>query len=316
MKLLAYLTGLLALACAAPAAAQTGTSVQFPSGWAPSTSICSKQADGTCVPVGPGAPLQTADPDAGACTTGSGTAVGTVLVQCDTLGYRMAVVQANPAATGGTIAFEQSNDAASWMATQTYVEASSTFTSATVLNGSAGVYRWPAGARYFRVRVTAAVTGTPAFVAVMRQLNIDSPSATTLAASSAAIGITYSNLSSNTTYSPAAYGNLRYTSIAGTNGTLVSASARRLVAGQIYNASTSVRYVSFYNKSTAPIVGTDTPFVTIAVMPNSVLSISGVIGNYGAAVISGLGFGVTGGFADTDTTAIGAGEVTLSLLYL
>lgn len=33
------------------ASAQTGTSVQFPAGWAPSTSICVKQGDGTCAPV-------------------------------------------------------------------------------------------------------------------------------------------------------------------------------------------------------------------------------------------------------------------------
>ena len=39
------------------ASTQTGTSVQFPAGWAPSTSICVKQGDGTCAPVGTTNPM-------------------------------------------------------------------------------------------------------------------------------------------------------------------------------------------------------------------------------------------------------------------
>ena len=56
------LRGVAALAAAmlmpALAAAQSvGSSVIFPSGWAPGQSVCVKQPDGTCVPVGPAAPL-------------------------------------------------------------------------------------------------------------------------------------------------------------------------------------------------------------------------------------------------------------------
>jgi hypothetical protein len=56
-KLLIW-AGALALALiASPSLAQTGTSVQFPGGWAPSTSICVKQVDGTCTPVSTTNPL-------------------------------------------------------------------------------------------------------------------------------------------------------------------------------------------------------------------------------------------------------------------
>jgi hypothetical protein len=57
--MLALLSVAMALV-AAPieASAQSvGSSVIFPSGWAPGQSICVKQVDGTCVPVGPSLPL-------------------------------------------------------------------------------------------------------------------------------------------------------------------------------------------------------------------------------------------------------------------
>jgi hypothetical protein len=58
MNKLLIRAGALALALiASPSPAQTGTSVQFPGGWAPSTSICVKQVDGTCAPVSTTNPL-------------------------------------------------------------------------------------------------------------------------------------------------------------------------------------------------------------------------------------------------------------------
>lgn len=65
---------LLASLLAAPAAAQPGSWVQFPNGWAPGTSPCTKQVDGTCVPVSAAAPLPVTSP----ATTESGTAAQTV----------------------------------------------------------------------------------------------------------------------------------------------------------------------------------------------------------------------------------------------
>jgi hypothetical protein len=60
MNTLLLRAGVLAFALSAIGAAEAqsvGSSVIFPSGWAPGQSVCVKQADGTCVPVGPGTPL-------------------------------------------------------------------------------------------------------------------------------------------------------------------------------------------------------------------------------------------------------------------
>lgn len=58
MKLLALL-GAMACACtpAALAAQSTGSSVQFPTAWAPGMSPCVQQANGTCLPVSASNPL-------------------------------------------------------------------------------------------------------------------------------------------------------------------------------------------------------------------------------------------------------------------
>ena len=82
MKLLALLA---ALACAllpsAALAQSTGSSVQFPSGWAPGQAPCVRQGDGTCVPVSAAAPLPTAATaiDASLGTVPAASANGTPL---------------------------------------------------------------------------------------------------------------------------------------------------------------------------------------------------------------------------------------------
>ncbi|MDE0879995.1 MAG: hypothetical protein OSB00_15240 [Sphingomonas bacterium] len=55
------------------ASAQTGTSIQFPAGWAPGTSICVKQPDGSCSPVSSANPLPVTG-GAGGGSTPTGTA--------------------------------------------------------------------------------------------------------------------------------------------------------------------------------------------------------------------------------------------------
>lgn len=60
----------LALALLSPlATAQTGSSVQFPAGWAPGQSPCVKQGDGTCVPVSASNPLPVSSASAGTGAT-------------------------------------------------------------------------------------------------------------------------------------------------------------------------------------------------------------------------------------------------------
>jgi hypothetical protein len=101
-------------------------------------------------------------------------------------------------------------------------------------------------------------------------------------------------------------------SAASTNATSVKASAGDLWGVQGYNAKASVVYLKLYNKASAPTVGTDTPFLTIALAPSSVFS-HRLDGLYFSA---GIAYALTTAAADSDTTAVLANDVLgLNITY-
>jgi hypothetical protein len=97
-------------------------------------------------------------------------------------------------------------------------------------------------------------------------------------------------------------------SAATTNGALLITADMRLDGYQFTNLGATARFVKFYNKATAPTVGTDVPVITIALPPGgTVTTPPGGIASVRFSL--GLGIAITGAAADADTTAIGAGEV-------
>jgi hypothetical protein len=77
-----------------------------------------------------------------------------------------------------------------------------------------------------------------------------------------------------------------------------------------------VRYLKFYDKATAPTVGTDTPILTIPI-PTNVQGAGVVIPiSFGVGFSNGIAFAITSGSADADTGAIGAGDVIVNLTYV
>ena len=105
-------------------------------------------------------------------------------------------------------------------------------------------------------------------------------------------------------------------SAASTNGALVLTGSSGLQAFWATNTGASVAYVKLYNKATAPTVGTDVPEMIIPV-PAAVGGVPGVAqvtpGFNGLRFALGLGIAITGGAADTDTTAVAAGQVKVKL---
>lgn len=93
---------------------------------------------------------------------------------------------------------------------------------------------------------------------------------------------------------------------ADTNTTSAKASAGVLYHARGYNAAAAVRYLKFYNKATAPTVGTDTPVLTLALPPSAAFSFDWPIGRYFA---TGIGYGMVTGAADNSTTALTAADV-------
>lgn len=75
---------------------------------------------------------------------------------------------------------------------------------------------------------------------------------------------------------------------------------------QGYNAKTSPVFLKFFNKTTAPTVGTDTPTKTLYLPASSAFALD--FGT-GLAFATGIGIALTGAAADNDTTVLSAGDV-------
>lgn len=97
-------------------------------------------------------------------------------------------------------------------------------------------------------------------------------------------------------------------SAATTNATLIKASAGRLFLIIGRNNVASIRYLKFYNKASAPTVGTDVPVLTIALDASSRFEID--LNPYGQFFTTGIAFAITGALADNDTTAIAAADIS------
>jgi hypothetical protein len=99
-----------------------------------------------------------------------------------------------------------------------------------------------------------------------------------------------------------------------TNATSVKASQGNLYTAIIANTSAAIKYVKFYNKASAPTVGTDTPVITIGIPPTSTYNFESVGTPWPFS--TGIAYATTVLSADADTTAITAGDIIVSLVYL
>lgn len=97
-------------------------------------------------------------------------------------------------------------------------------------------------------------------------------------------------------------------SAASTNATLIVGSAGvGLVNVVLTNNGATTAFVKFYDKATAPTVGTDVPTVVVPVPATSCVTLS--LNDAGIRSTAGHGLAITGGMADADTTAVAAGQV-------
>lgn len=93
---------------------------------------------------------------------------------------------------------------------------------------------------------------------------------------------------------------------ASTNATSAKGSAGVLFAVKGFNAAATARYLKFYNKATAPTVGTDTPVLTIYLPASTAFALDWPLGRYFA---TGIAYALTTGGADADTGALTAADV-------
>lgn len=98
-----------------------------------------------------------------------------------------------------------------------------------------------------------------------------------------------------------------------TNATMVKANTGQIYGWHIFNAAAAVRFVKLYNSKKTPVVGTDTPVVTLPFPAGAAANVwlaSGL-----DVFPEGIGFATTVNAADSDTTAVTAGDLIINLWY-
>lgn len=100
---------------------------------------------------------------------------------------------------------------------------------------------------------------------------------------------------------------------AGTNATLVKNSATTVGWIAAFNFSGSIKFLKVYNKSSAPVVGTDVTVQVIPIPPGGETRFTPGIA--GLRLSAGFSLAITGGMADSDTTAVAAGDVLVNWGY-
>lgn len=97
-----------------------------------------------------------------------------------------------------------------------------------------------------------------------------------------------------------------------TNATAVKTSAGVLGILVATNVSAAVKYLKLYNKASAPTVGTDVPVHVFPIPAGGMLQLTDLKTRF----TTGIALAITGGVADTDTTAVAANDVVVNWEYV
>lgn len=256
-------------------------------------------------------------------------ALNSILFDIDVANYMQAAVQIAPFTAqalpgAGQIIFEGSNDRLTWGALPYTLSAGTLFTAGTLnLTGNALV-TLSLPYRFFRGRLSIAVTSPPASPYITLCLNELVRPASMQDQASPAVSISgsvtlagSSGVQINASGAATGASAIRLASCAASNNaTLVKASSGRVYKIQALNTSAAVKFIKFFNKATAPVPGTDTPIMIFALPPNNQLA-NIDLGDMGAQMGTGIGYCIVGAAADLDNTPVAAGDVVgVNIVYI
>ena len=108
--------------------------------------------------------------------------------------------------------------------------------------------------------------------------------------------------------------NSRIKSAATTNATSAKVGAATLKVLSLHNNSAAAKFVKFYDKASAPVVGTDVPVFTVALAVNESRDLVAIGGIWQFTL--GIAYAITNLVADTDTTAVALDDVHGSIAWL
>ena len=283
-----------------------------------------KDSDGAVFPDGDQAPFlfnnagrlkvsaQPADIDT---VTGTFTGAGqTIFIDCSRASNIVITSVVTVTATGHNAVFEYSNDSTNgtdgnWKGLQVVRSNANTVDTATGVLTTTPVYGWEAsvnGCKWFRVRTTAQPAGSVTYTLSPGAYATEPIPAIQVTGTQPVSGTVTSNLATPTA------NNLN--SAATTNPTAIKVSAGTLYNIGASNTGAAAAYVKLYNKASAPTVGTDIPVLTLVVPAGGSAAFG--LGTLGHRFTTGIGMAITNLAADSDTTAVAAGQVKVLTSFI
>lgn len=215
------------------------------------------------------------------------------------------------------VSFEGSLEATgeNWFGIQAVRSNANTIETATGNLSAQPVYAWELSVNALsrvRVRATARTSGTQNWLFKLGTYATEPIPASQVSATQPISGsLTSAGTTTNTPSTPTAS---NINSAASTNAAFIKNAAGTVYAIIASNTNTSTRYVKFYNKASAPTVGTDIPVLTIAVPTNGTIPVD--FGSLGHRFATGIAIAITTGAADSDTGAVAANEIKVLTSYV
>ncbi len=221
-----------------------------------------------------------------------------LILSTDVTGYTVAVLQLT-GTWSMTLQAQQCNDNATFLQTQ-FISAQTQITNAAIISTTTtnGMFIIPISGRYLRIRPSV-WSSNASCVGTLELYSTPPPFALALMASSV-------NLAPQTTGGTTTF---HLISAASTNATNIKNSAGQVYGYEFSNNDTGWAYVKFYNKATAPTVGTDTVIRTVGVPPAGRANYHSTVG---IPFATGISIGTTGGA--TASTSIQDSSTAVSVV--
>lgn len=219
---------------------------------------------------------------------------------------------------GVNVTFEGSLEATgnAWFGLQAVRTNANTIETATGALSAAPAYAWELSVnalRRVRVRCTARTSGTQSWRFVLGTYATEPIPAAQVSATQPISGaVTVSGTATATPATPTPY---TLNSAAGNNLAAIKASAGTLYGLAGFNNGAGLAYVKLYNKATAPVLASDVPVLVVPIPAGGAMPPVN-LGALGHRFAAGIAIAVTGGAADTDATAVTAGQVKVLADYI
>lgn len=233
--------------------------------------------------------------------------INTDLLIIDCNNVEAVSIQCTSMGTSGVVTPSWSNDNTTFVNASIMTQAG---VAAATFN-AAGLWTTPVLGRYLRLRLTVAASAGTTTLSVQRlsqAANIPLVSQPVAVAGTVPVSGTLTS-AGTTTNTPVTPTTTLTNSAATNNAAFFKASAGTVWAVQAFNAGALPVYVKYYNRTTAPTVGTDVPVMVLAVPATSSAFFSSPTGFRFA---TGIAFAIVTGAADSDNTAVAVNQVKVA----